>query len=145
MDFVSPGQTTTVLTTGAFSSSARGKYSPLLPYRLAKLILVATRGIMATALGVAGCVITARQLSVALPDGLGFRGSIYAYVVGLVAGFIGWGVLGAMEGILSGIVDAVLICYGSEKRMVTGGGGYCIEAAALFGDRREVPGRGDVY
>lgn len=144
MDFVAPGQTTTALTPGAFSTP-RGKYAPLLPYRLAKLMLHATRFIMATALGFAGWVMTARQLSVALPDGLGFRGSAYAYVVGLIAGFIGWGVLGAMEGILSGIVDAVLVCYGSEKRMMTGGGGYCIEAATLFGDRRELPGRNGVF
>jgi hypothetical protein len=58
-------------------------------------------------------------------------------VVGLIASFIGWGILGAMEGILSGIVDGVVICYGSEKRMATGVGGYCMEAAYLFGDRRQ--------
>jgi hypothetical protein len=68
--------------------------------------------------------------------GLGIRGSAYAYVVGLVASFIGWGILGAMEGILSGILDAVVICYGSEQRMKNGAGSYCMEAAHLFGDRR---------
>jgi hypothetical protein len=97
---------------------------------------------MATALGFAGWVMTARQLQITLPDGMGIRGSIYAYVVGLVASFIGWGVLGAMEGILSGIVDAVVICYGSETRMASGGGGYCMEAAYLFGDRRDEMERG---
>jgi hypothetical protein len=144
MDFLSPNAPTTTLTPRTFSNR-RLAHSPLLPYRLAKLILHATRFIMATGLGFAGWVITARQLQIKLPDGIGVRGSAYAYVVGLVASFIGWGILGAMEGILSGIVDAVVICYGSEKRMPTGGGGYCMEAAALFGDRGDEVGRGEVY
>ncbi|OIW27481.1 hypothetical protein CONLIGDRAFT_432205 [Coniochaeta ligniaria NRRL 30616] len=144
MDFLSPNAPTTTLTPQTFSNR-RSAHSPLLPYRLAKLILHATRFIMATGLGFAGWVITARQLQIKLPDGIGMRGSAYAYVVGLVASFIGWGILGAMEGILSGIVDAVVICYGSEKRMPTGGGGYCMEAAALFGDRRDEFGRDEIY
>ncbi|CAK7223637.1 hypothetical protein SCUCBS95973_005247 [Sporothrix curviconia] len=151
LSFLSPQAPTTTLTPRAFQARQRrkrygvaaGTAAPLLPYRLAKLLLHATRFIMATALGFAGWVITARQLRVALPDGHGgsIRGSAYAYVVGLVASFIGWGVLGAMEGILSGIVDAVVICYGSETRMANnagvggGGGGYCMEAAYLFGGR----------
>lgn len=132
MDFLGPQAPTTTLTPRAFNR--RGS-APLLPYRLAKLLLHATRFIMATALGFAGWVITARQLKIAIPEG-SFRGSAYAYVVGLVASFIGWGILGAMEGILSSIVDAVVICYGSETKMATGGGGYCMEAAQLFGGRR---------
>jgi hypothetical protein len=144
MDFISPQAPTTTLTPRAFASS-RGTHSPLLPYRLAKLLLYATRFIMATALGFAGWVMTARQLRIALPDGMGIRGSAYAYVVGLIASFIGWGILGAMEGILGGIVDAVVICYGSEKRMAGGGGAYCMEAAYLFGDRRNDLGRDEAY
>lgn len=133
MDFLGPQAPTTTLTPRAFRQ--RGS-APLLPYRLAKLLLQATKFIMATALGFAGWVMTARQLSVSVPDGdPGFKGSAYAYVVGLVASFIGWGILGAMEGILSSIVDAVVICYGSETKMVSGGGGYCMEAAQLFGGR----------
>ena len=164
MDFLSPQRPTTTLTPAALPPSGgsgigRGHISyhnnrsPLLPYRLAKLILHATRFMMAMALGFAGWVITARQFE--RPDGVlkgvaTIRGSAYAYVVGLIAGFIGWGILGAMEGILSGIVDAVVICYGSEKRMVSGGGGYCMEAAVLFGDREAPPlmggrGRVEVY
>lgn len=137
MEFLSPQAPTTTLTPRAFRRGRGHSSAPLLPYRLAKLLLHATRFIMATALGFAGWVMTARQLRVTLPDGLGVRGSAYAYVVGLVASFIGWGVLGAMESILSGIVDAAVICYGSETRMARGGGGFCMEAAALFGDRRE--------
>ena len=143
MDFISPQRPTTTLTPASLPKHNR--YSPLLPYRLAKLILHATRFIMAIALGFAGWVMTAKQLKVERPDGLGVRGSAYAYVVGLIASFIGWGILGAMEGILSGIVDAVVICYGSEKRMATGAGGYCMEAAYLFGDRRTERERHEPY
>ncbi|ROW03960.1 hypothetical protein VSDG_01061 [Cytospora chrysosperma] len=133
MHFLGPQAPTTTLTPNSFRH--RGT-APLLPYRLAKLLLQATKFLMATALGFAGWVMTARQLRVAVPDGNpGLKGSAYAYVVGLVASFIGWGVLGAMEGILSSIVDAVVICYGSETKMVAGGGGYCMEAAQLFGAR----------
>ncbi|KAK1597603.1 uncharacterized protein LY79DRAFT_587219 [Colletotrichum navitas] len=135
MDFLSPQRPTTTLTPQVFSSR-RSSHSPLLPYRLAKMLLYATRFIMATALGFAGWVMTAKQLSIALPDGMGVRGSAYAYVVGIVASFIGFSVMGAMEGILSGILDAVVICYGSERRMASGGGAYCMEAAYLFGERR---------
>lgn len=134
MEFVSPAIPTTTLTPRALR--LRGQSSNLLPYRLAKLLLVATRLIMATALGFAGWIITAKQLRIQLPDGMGVRGSAYAYVVGIMASFIGYSVMGAMEGILSGIVDAVLICYGSERRMERGHGRFCLEAAYLFGERR---------
>jgi hypothetical protein len=134
MEVVSAAVPTTALTPRALR--LRGQASGLMPYRLAKLLLVATRFIMATGLGFAGWVITAKQLQIQLPDGMGVRGSAYAYVVGLMASFIGYSVMGAMEGILSGIVDAVLICYGSERRMERGHGRFCLEAAYLFGERR---------
>ncbi|KAF4501184.1 choline transporter [Fusarium agapanthi] len=134
MELVSPTVPTTTLTPRALRN--RGQPNGLLPYRLAKLLLVATRLIMATGLGFAGWVITAKQLRIQLPDGVGVRGSAYAYVVGMMASFIGYSVMGAMEGILSGIVDAVLICYGSERRMERGHGRFCLEAAYLFGERR---------
>ncbi|KAH6885853.1 hypothetical protein B0T10DRAFT_85556 [Thelonectria olida] len=134
MELVSSAIPTTTLTPRVLRG--RGQPNGLLPYRLAKLLLVATRLIMATGLGLAGWVITAKQLRIQLPDGIGIRGSAYAYVVGLMASFIGYSVMGAMEGILSGIVDAVLICYGSERRMERGHGRFCLEAARLFGERR---------
>ncbi|KUJ11047.1 uncharacterized protein LY89DRAFT_674400 [Mollisia scopiformis] len=134
MSFLAPNTPTNTLTPRSFQ--ARNHGSSLLPYRLAKLLLHATRFIMATALGFGGWVATARQLDIAMPGGKGIRGSAYAYVVGLVASFIGWGVLGAMEGVLSGIVDAAVICWGSEKGMA-GGGAYCLEAGYLFGEGRE--------
>lgn len=135
LTFLTPNAPTTTLTPQGFKGNHRGSTAPLLPYRLAKLLLHATRFIMATTLGFAGWVMTARQLSIESGGQTGYRGSAYAYVVGLVASFIGWGVLGAMEGILSGIVDGVVICYGSETKMSAGGGRYCMEAAYLFGDR----------
>ena len=131
MTFLTPQAPTTTLTPRSFNSNRSIQTAPLLPYRLAKLLLHATRFIMAMALGFGGWVATARQLNIALPEGAGIRGSAYAYVVGLVASFIGWGVLGAMEGVLTGIVDASVICWGHER---TTGSTYCLEAGYLFGE-----------
>ncbi|KAI1825112.1 hypothetical protein F4861DRAFT_538376 [Xylaria intraflava] len=130
VQFLGTGPTTT-LTPSTFSR--RNQAASLVPYRMAKLLLHAARFVMSTALGFAAWVMTARQLEGQLPDGKGFRGSAYAYVVGIVASMIGWGVLGAMEGILSGILDGLLICYVSERRLERAT--YCIEAAKLFEDR----------
>lgn len=135
MTFLAPQIPTTTLTPHSFNTINR-RQSPLLPYRLAKLLLHATRLIMAMALGFSGWVATSRKLKITLPEGTGIRGSAYAYLVGLVAGFIGWGVSGAMEGILGGILDASVVCWGSEQGMKNGGT-YCLEAAYLFGDSRE--------
>ena len=137
MAFLTPQAPTTTLTPRSFSSRTH-QTTPLLPYRLAKLLLHATRFIMAMTLGFGGWVATARQLAIDVPEGAGIRGSAYAYVVGLVASFIGWGVLGAMEGVMSGIVDASAVCWGTERGMV-GGGAYCLEAGYLFGEGREGP------
>ncbi|KAK3622926.1 hypothetical protein LTR22_024605 [Elasticomyces elasticus] len=105
----------------------------VVPYRLAKLLLQATRWIMSFALGMAGWVRTAHNLR--LEGGAGVRGSLYAYVVGLIAGTIGFAVLGAVENVVGGVVDAVVICWASE----TGGGRggearFCREAGELFGE-----------
>lgn len=141
MEFLSPQTPTATLTPRVFSSR-EDTTNGLLPYRLAKLILYSSRFIVATAMGFAGWVLTAKRLEITLPDGVGIRGSAYAYVVGIVASFIGYSVMGSMESILSGIVDAVVICYGSERRMASGGGTYCMEAAYLFGEKRR---RGEDY
>lgn len=134
MQFLGLQTPTTSLTPSTFTN--RNQYGDgLLPYKLAKLLLHATRFVMTTALGFAAWVMTARQLQGQLPDGVGFRGSAYAYVVGLVAGLIGYSVLGAMENILTGILDGLVVCYGSERRLGSGHAGYCMEAAYLFGDR----------
>lgn len=140
MSFLGPQLPTTTLTPRSFG--ARNSAAPLLPYRLAKLLLHATRFIMAMALGFGGWVATARQLAISMPGSeSSIRGSAYAYVVGLVAGAIGWGILGTIEGVLSGIVDACVVCWGIEKG-TAGGGAYCLEAGYLFGegrDRSELP------
>ncbi|KAI5863404.1 hypothetical protein GGS23DRAFT_531813 [Durotheca rogersii] len=134
IQFLATGPTTT-LTPSAFSRRGQSTAS-LMPYRMAKMLLHAARFVMSTALGFAAWVMTARQLQVQLPDSTGIRGSAYAYVVGIVASMIGWGVLGAMEGVLSGILDAVLVCYASERRLGSERATYCIEAARLFEERR---------
>jgi hypothetical protein len=93
---------------------------------------------MSLALGFGGWVSTARSLNLAKA---GHKGSAYAYIVGLIAGAIGWGILGAMEGILTCIVDAVVVCWGSE--VGSSGKGevrYCREAGHLFGEEEDTVG-----
>lgn len=135
--FLAPNDASSSLNPNTFTRQARttgrpSNHSPLVSYRLAKLILHATRFIMSMALGFGGWVSTARSLRLVGTDGL--RGSLYAYVVGLIAGAIGWGILGAMEGVLACIVDAVVVCWSSE--VGSSGRGevrYCREAGDLFG------------
>ena len=85
---------------------------------------------MSLALGFGGWVSTARS-------------SLYAYVVGLIAGTIGWSVLGAMEGVLSGIVDAAVLCWASEVSSSRREARYCREAGWLFGGGRHDDGWAD--
>ena len=105
------------------------------PYTLSLHLLRATRLITSLALGFGAWVNTARSLTIPLPSTseiTSHKGSLYAYVVGLIAAAIGWGVLGAMDGVLTGVVDAVVVCWSSET--VRGEGGrYCAEAEKLFG------------
>ncbi|KAF2840273.1 hypothetical protein M501DRAFT_991286 [Patellaria atrata CBS 101060] len=132
MSFVSKTSPTTTLSPRSFSKNSVSG-STLVPYRLAKLLLHATRFITSLALGYGGWVSTARSLEVV---GSGLRGSLYAYVVGLCAAAIGWGILGAMEGVLGGIVDALVVCWGSEVgARALGEVRYCREAGELFGER----------
>ena len=116
--------------------------TPLHSYTLALLLLRATRFITALAMGFGGWVSTARSLTIeAAADGGSVRGSLYAYVVGLIAAAIGWGVLGAIDGVVAGVVDAVVVCWGSE--VGRGEVRYCREAEGLFGvDEGEGLGRG---
>ncbi|KAK4983333.1 hypothetical protein LTR50_007286 [Elasticomyces elasticus] len=133
LQFVSKTSPTTTLSPNAFNPRESSN-SQLVPYRLAKLLLHATRFIMSSALSFAAWVSTARSLQ--LPGGAGstIRGSLYAYIVGLIAGTIGWAVLGSMEGVLSGIVDAGVICWASETGGRGGQARYCREAGELFGE-----------
>lgn len=102
----------------------------LLPYTLSLLLLRATRFITSLAFGFGAWVNTARLLVISEDNGA--RGSLYAYVVGLIAGAIGWGVLGAIDGVLTGVVDAAVVCWASE--VGRGEVRYCREAADLFGE-----------
>ena len=137
MHFLAPTDATTSLHPNTFNvrktgDGWSGDTAPLLPYRLAKLLLHATRFIMSLALGYGGWVTTARTL---VWKESGFRGSLHAYIVGLIAGAIGWGILGAMEGVLACIVDAVVVCWGSEVGSSgRGEARYCREAGWLFGE-----------
>ena len=110
------------------------------PYTLSLHLLRATRLITSLSLGFGAWVNTARSLTVPLPstsEAPSHKGSLYAYIVGLIAAAIGWGVLGAMDGVLTGVVDAVVVCWSSET--VRGEGGrYCAEAERLFGEKNEV-------
>jgi len=130
LHFVSRTTPTTTLSPSAFSATSG---STLIPYRLAKLLLHATRFIMSFALGFGGWVTTARSVQLA---GGGIKGSLYGYLVGLMAATIGWAILGAIEGVVGGVVDASVVCWASE----TGGKGgasearYCREAGELFGE-----------
>ncbi|PUU76487.1 hypothetical protein B9Z19DRAFT_990456 [Tuber borchii] len=98
--------------------SASGKH-PRTAYKLSKMLLTATRGVTALSLGT-GAWVAARDSN---------GGSGYGYIVGMIAGAIGWGVLGATEGCLSNIVDACLVCVGSEGPNA----GHCREAQMVFG------------
>jgi hypothetical protein len=85
---------------------------------------------MTLALGLGAWLSTARLLEA----GTGYRGSLYAYIVGLGAAAMGWAILGAVEGIIGGVVDAVVVCWGSEVAAGrTQGRTFCREARELFG------------
>ena len=86
LHFVSKTTPTTTLNPGAFAPSSG---STLVPYRLAKLLLHATRFIMSFALGFGGWVSVAHNVKLA---GGGFKGSLYGYLVGLIAATIGWAI-----------------------------------------------------
>ncbi|KAF3918981.1 hypothetical protein ABW20_dc0109207 [Dactylellina cionopaga] len=88
-------------------------------YRLAKLLLTAARWMTSLALGIGAWIRTAH-----VADG----GSLYGYVVGLLAGSIGWAILGTAERSLANIVDACLICTASDDSA----GRYCYDAQMAF-------------
>ncbi|KAI2913782.1 hypothetical protein CBS147320_10475 [Aspergillus niger] len=131
MTNLTPSIATTSLHPRSFSWS-REHSGALLPYRLSKLILHAARLMMSLALGFGGWVSTARSLSVMGTNG-SIRGSMYAYMVGFIAGTIGWSVLGAIEGVIADIVDASIICWSSEVGAYGQEARYCREAGWLFG------------
>jgi len=144
MQFIDANSATTTLTPSSMPGtfpSQRANPS-LLSYRLSKLILHGTRWIITLGIGCVGWVRTSHSLRLSYPNDptLGFKGSVYAYVVGFAAGAIGWAVFGAMEGVLGGIIDAVVVCWGTDelqmRRDEMGGrrrGEFCREAGELLG------------
>ncbi|KAJ5888865.1 hypothetical protein N7495_008906 [Penicillium taxi] len=135
MTILKPSTASASLNPRAFTRSSSASTS-LLSYRLSKLILYAARLMMSLALGFGGWVTTARSLATT-SGGNTIRGSLYAYVVGLIAGTIGWSTLGAIEGIIADIVDAAVICWASEVGIYGREARYCREAGWLFGDSNE--------
>ncbi|KAL4815953.1 hypothetical protein BDW67DRAFT_163462 [Aspergillus spinulosporus] len=131
MTNLSPSVATSSLHPKSFSRSGVNHYH-LLPYKLSKLILHAVRLMMSIALGFGGWVSTAKSFRVPTDHGV-IRGSIYAYIIGLIAGTIGWSVLGAIEGVVADIVDASIICWSSEVGTYGREARYCREAGWLFG------------
>jgi len=97
------------------------KKHPRTAYGLARMLLTAARGITALSLGIGGWIYAAKDAHVH---------SGYGYLVGLIAGCIGWAVIGATEGSLSNIVDSTLVCVGSDNGA---GGSHCREAHMVFG------------
>lgn len=132
MTILAPSASSTSLHPRSYSRSPGGSGS-LLSYRLSKLILYAARFMMSLALGFGGWVTTARSLTTS-DTAHTIRGSLYAYVVGLIAGTIGWTTLGAMEGVVADIVDAAVICWASEVGIYGREARYCREAGWLFGN-----------
>ncbi|EME48258.1 hypothetical protein DOTSEDRAFT_147579 [Dothistroma septosporum NZE10] len=113
--------------------------SILLPYRLSKLLLQATRYIMSFALGFSSWVRAAH--SIQLEGTAGIRGSLYAYIVGMVAASIGFAVLGSIENVVGATVDAAVICWASESAGGRGEAKFCREAGELFGGDNPRGGR----
>jgi len=132
MAILAPSAASTSLHPGTFSRSP-GSSTSLLSYRLSKLILHATRFMMSLALGFGGWVTTARSLTMSSTGGT-IKGSLYAYVVGLIAGTIGWSILGSIESVIADIVDALVICWASEVGIYGREARYCPDAGWLFSD-----------
>lgn len=63
----------------------------------------------------------------------GVRGSMYAYVIALMAGTIAYAVLGAIENVFSAVLDAGVVCWASESAGGRGEARFCREAGELFG------------
>ncbi|KAJ5584106.1 uncharacterized protein N7459_003906 [Penicillium hispanicum] len=134
MSVLASSAASTSLHPGTYSRSP-GTTTSLVSYRLSKLILHAARFIMSLALGFGGWVTAARGLDTSATGG-SIRGSLYAYVVGLIAGAIGWSILGAIENIIADIVDASVVCWASEIGVYGREARYCREAGWLFGDSK---------
>ena len=109
---------------------ARGP--PFASYLMAKMVLSAARLATALSMGIGGWVYGARQ---EILDGTGAVGSLYGYLVGLIAGAVGWVVVGGIEGAAAMVVDACFVCYAVDFEGGVNGIGHCREAWQAFGGR----------
>lgn len=101
-------------------SQTDGRENSWTAYRLSKMLLTAARGLVSLGLGYGAWIHAAMYK----------EGSLYGYAAGLIAGFIGWFVLGASEGVLSMTVDASFLCFAIDN---AARGGHCTEADRQFG------------
>lgn len=107
---------------------------PFTAYRMAKMILSAARLATALSMGIGGWIYGARQ---EILDGspAGAVGSLYGYLVGLIAGTVGWVVVGGIEGAAGMVVDACFVCFAIDFEGGLDGTGHCREAWQAFGGR----------
>jgi len=103
-------------------------------YRMAKMILSATRLATALSMGIGGWIYGARQ-ELLSGSPAGAVGSLYGYLVGLIAGAVGWSVVGGIEGAAGMVVDAVFVCFAIDFEGGIEGNGHCEEAWHAFGGR----------
>ncbi|EPX71854.1 choline transmembrane transporter [Schizosaccharomyces octosporus yFS286] len=92
-------------------------------YYLSKYTLLVARSVLAVGVGV-----TAWNFSIHS------NGIFYGYLVGILGGFLAWLIIGVIEGGLSMLVDALLICSIIDISSCQGdpNGSHCYEAWQLF-------------
>jgi hypothetical protein len=107
---------------------------PFTSYRMAKMILSAARLATALSMGIGGWVYGARQ-EILSGSPAGAVGSLYGYLVGMIAGAVGWVVVGGIEGAAGMVVDACFVCFAVDFEGGVDGIGHCREAWLAFGGR----------
>jgi hypothetical protein len=60
-------------------------------------------------------------------------GSLYGYLVGMIAGTVGWVVVAGVEGAAGMVVDATFVCFAVDFEGGIGAVGHCREAWNAFG------------
>jgi hypothetical protein len=95
------------------------------PYQTAKMVLSAARATTALGLGLAAWIQAARRS--------GASSSLYGYIVGMIAGAVGWMVVGCVEGMVSVLVDACFVSWIVDADNTAAGRTHCQEANGVFG------------
>lgn len=101
---------------------------------MAKILLSAARLATALSMGIGGWVYGARQ-EILEGSTSNTMGSLYGYLVGLIAGSVGWVVVGGIEGAAGMVVDACFVCFAIDFEGGIDGVGHCREAWQAFGGR----------